>query len=200
MVPALILAGGASTRMGSSKALLTVDGETFVSRLVRIARSGGAADVVVVTGTHDPEIREALGHLPGTTVRIVRNPEPAGGQIASLVTGLDVVDRPGVSAVLVMLVDHPFVSEATVAALLAAWRHTRPPVVRPRYEGRAGHPVLFDRAAFRWLRAAPQNGARGVVRHFGPAAAEIDVDDEGVRLDIDTVEDYQRALARAPRL
>jgi molybdenum cofactor cytidylyltransferase len=196
MVPALILSGGESARMGSPKALLTIGGETFVERLLRVARAGGADDVVVVTGTHDREIRDALGAPPITAVRIVTNPAPEGGQISSLVAGLDVVDRPGVEAVLVMLVDHPLVAPGTVAALLAAWRPARPPVVRPRYEGRAGHPVIFDRAAFGPLRGALEDGARGVVRRFGPMVVEVDVADQGVRLDIDTVEDYRSALAR----
>jgi molybdenum cofactor cytidylyltransferase len=200
MVVALILAGGASTRMGSPKALLTAGGETFVARLVRVARAAGADDVVVVTGTHDAEIREELARAPLTAVRVATNPAPEGGQISSLVAGLDVVDRPGVAAVLVMLVDHPFVSETTVAALLAAWRTTRAPVVRPRYAGRGGHPVVFDRAAFGVLRSRPEGGARAVLRHFGPAVLAVDVEDEGVRLDIDTVEDYRRALGRPPAL
>jgi molybdenum cofactor cytidylyltransferase len=199
LVPAIVLSGGDSSRMGRAKALLEIAGETFLARVVRTLRAGGADDVVVVTGAHDAAIVRALlsDEIRVGPVRVVRNPTPERGQLSSLVTGLDVVDRPGVAAVLVTLVDVPLVRPATVAALLAAWRSSRAPVVRPRFEKRHGHPVVFDRAVFDELRAAPlDEGARTVVHRLGRAVIAVDTDDEGVCLDIDTPEDYASLVAR----
>ena len=205
IVPAIVLCGGASARMGAPKALLDIGGETFLARVVRVLRSSGTDDVVVVTGSHDAEIREGLGSWSPEAMppRVVFNPDHARGQLTSLLAGLAVVDHPGVSAVLVTLVDHPLVRRETVVALLDAWRTTRAPVVRPRFGDRHGHPVVFDRAVFDELRQAPiDQGARAVVRACGSRVVDVPVDDPGVAADIDTPEDYasaQAQLSRDPR-
>ena len=197
-VPAIVLCGGASSRMGRPKALLDLGDETFLSHAVRILHDAGADDVVVVTGTHDEEIRAALdaaplARVPG--VRVVRNPDHALGQLTSLRIGLAVVDHPGVAAVVVALVDHPFVRPETVRLLIEAWTRTRAPVVRPRLRGRHGHPVVFGREVFDALRTAPvEAGARAVVRACGDRVLDLDTEDEGTCLDVDTPEDYVRAM------
>jgi molybdenum cofactor cytidylyltransferase len=96
----------------------------------------------------------------------------------------------------VALVDHPFVRADTVRELTAAWTRTRAPVVRPRLRGRHGHPVVFGREVFDALRAAPvEAGARAVVRACGARVVDVDTDDEGTCLDVDTPDDYARAIA-----
>lgn len=202
IVPGLVLCGGSSSRMGAPKALLAIAGETFLSRVVRVLREGGVDDVVVVTGAHDAEVRASFEEWPFSTLapRVVLNPDHERGQLASLHAGLAAVDRPGVSAVLVTLVDHPLVRTETVAALLARWRATQAPVVRPRFGDRHGHPVIFDRSTFDALRQAPiGEGARAVVRACGSRLLDVPTDDEGVVLDIDTPEQYAAATAQRPR-
>ena len=98
-VPGLVLAGGRSSRMGRPKALLPAGSETFVGRIARILRAGGAGPLVVVAPGADlaARIGAALaGHEPPP--RVVVNPDPARGQLSSLVVGLDAIDRPGVDA------------------------------------------------------------------------------------------------------
>lgn len=200
LVPALVLCGGASSRMGRPKALLDVGGETFLARIVRTLRDAGADDVVAVTGAHDQEIRAALDAWPAglaSAVRVVHNPEHPLGQLSGLRAGLAVVDHPGVAALVVALVDHPFVRAETVRDLLAVWARTRAPVVRPRLRGRHGHPVVFGQEVFDALRAAPLDaGARVVVRGLGDRVVDVDTDDEGTCLDLDTPEDYERIKQR----
>jgi len=202
-LPALVLCGGASSRMGRPKALLDLGGETFLARIVRTLRDAGTNDVVVVTGAHDPEIRAALDAwgddvVPG--VRVACNPDHAQGQLTSLRAGLAVVDHPGVAAIVVALVDHPLVRTETVRALTAAWVRTHAPVVRPRLRGRHGHPVVFGREVFDALRSAPvEAGARAVVRACGDRVVDVETDDEGTCIDVDTPEQYARALARWSR-
>jgi molybdenum cofactor cytidylyltransferase len=190
-MPAVVLAAGRSTRMGQPKALLpaTHAGETFIERLVSTLIAGGIDDVVVVAGEVAPAIRTRLGFR----ARVVANPDVDRGQLSSIVVGLDVVDRPGVLAVMIAPVDQPLVSDVTVRALAEAWRRNRAPIVRPVREGRHGHPVIFDRTVFDELRAAdPSTGARAVVHAHAENLVEIAVDDDGAFADIDTPADYER--------
>lgn len=202
MIPAVILSAGASSRMGRPKALLDLAGEPFLSRIARTLRLGGVADVVVVTGPHDAEIRAWIDSVADRIgpLRVAYNPVHESGQLTSLLAGLATVDHPGVLAMLVTLVDLPLVRPATVTALLAAWRATRAPVVRPRFGERHGHPVVFDRVVFDALRHARlDQGARSVVHTLGAAVLDVPTDDEGVCLDVDTPEDYARAIEVAAR-
>lgn len=190
-MPAVVLAAGRSTRMGQPKALLpaTRAGETFIERLVSTLIAGGIDDVVVVAGDVAAAIRTRLGFR----ARVVANPDVDRGQLSSIVVGLDVVDRPGVLAVMIAPVDQPLVSETTVRALADAWRRNRAPIVRPVREGRHGHPVIFDRAVFDELRTADlSKGARAVVHAHAENLVEIAVDDDGAFANIDTPADYER--------
>jgi molybdenum cofactor cytidylyltransferase len=130
---------------------------TFPSRTVRPLHAAGVDTVVVVSPGAD-DVRRAVAALPVLT-RVVENPHPEHGQLSSLLAGLTLVDHPGVTAMLVTLVDAPFVRVDTVRALLAAYRRTVAPVVRPARGGRHGHPVIFDRRVFQELRRAdPRSG------------------------------------------
>lgn len=191
LTPGVVLAAGASSRMGSPKALLQYRGRTFLAQVVSALRAAGLDDVVVVTGPHDREIRNAAAADPALSgVRFCHNPEHTRGPLSSLHLALALVDHPGVSGIVLALVDHPAVRPDTVGRLLAEWRATKAPVVRPRYQGRHGHPVVFDRDAFSALWEAPlDEGARAVVRAFGPAVRTLEVDDPGVVLDIDSPSD-----------
>ena len=200
LLPGVVLAAGASSRMGSPKALLQYRGRTFLAQVVSTLQAAGLDDVVVVTGAHDREIRHAAAGDPAlTSVRFVHNPEHARGPLSSLHLALALVDHPGASGIVVALVDHPAVRPDTVGRLLAEWRATKAPVVRPRYQERHGHPVIFDRAAFGALWQAPfAEGARAVVRGFGSAVRTVEVDDPGVVLDIDSPADLAALTGQGP--
>jgi CTP:molybdopterin cytidylyltransferase MocA len=195
-VAGILLSGGRSSRMGRPKALLDLDGETFLARTLRTLEAAGIDDVVIVTGAHDEEIRRAcngMALMPG--VRIVTNPAYDQGQLSSILTGLDALAPHHPDAALVALVDQPRVAAPTVVALVEAFHATRAPVVRPAFQGRHGHPVLFSAEVFDALRTAPRDeGAKSVVHAAGERVVTVPVDDEGVVLDIDTPEDYARLL------
>jgi molybdenum cofactor cytidylyltransferase len=126
----------------------------------------------------------------------VFNPSHEQGQQSSLIAGLDALAPHHPDAVLMALIDHPFVRASTVVALVAAFHQSRAPLVRPVFEGRHGHPVLFAQEVFDDLRTAPPDqGARAVVRGLGARVQDVEVDDPGVTFDIDTPEDYARAVA-----
>lgn len=207
MLRAIVLAAGESTRMGTPKPLLPDGtGRVFVTRVLHTFHAAGVADVTVVTGAmHDRIVRAVAADAPrGAVIRFARNPDPARGQLSSLVAGLAAADRPGVDAVLMTLVDVPFVAPATIGAVIAAFERTRAPIVRPMARGRTGaasdgerhgHPVLFRRSLFEELRRAdPAAGAKTVVRRHAAEIVNVEVNDEGALLDVDTPDEYERAL------
>jgi molybdenum cofactor cytidylyltransferase len=193
LIPALVLAAGRSSRIGRPKATLPLeDGETFLSRIVRTFLDAGVDDLVVVVGHHVDEIVDSL-EATGLSARIVVNRNYDRGQLSSIVAGLAIVDRPGVAAALITLVDVPFVSAATVRTVLECYRRTHAPVVRPTSGTRHGHPLLIDRRLFDELRSAdPASGAKPVVRAHASAAGDVPIADEGAYIDIDTEDEYRK--------
>lgn len=193
MIPGIVLAGGRSSRMGRPKALLPIGADRFFDRITRTLASAGVAEIVVVVGADAEAIRAEARPAPG--VRIVDNPDHERGQLTSLLAGLNAVDTARVEAVLVTLIDVPLVSADTVRTLIAAQRESGAPVVRPVSRGRHGHPVIFGRALFDELRRAdPAGGAKPVVRAHAAEMKEVPIDDEGAFIDIDTREDFERAI------
>ena len=182
--------------MGRAKATLPLDAtDTFLTRIVRTFLEADVDDVVVVVG-HEADAIVSSFSASGLPARFVVNHDYDRGQWSSLVAGLGVVDRPGVSATLMTLVDVPLVTADTVRAVLACYRRTHAPVVRPTAGSRHGHPLLVDRSLFAELRAAdPAEGAKPVIRAHASAAGDIAIADEGAFRDIDTEEDYLRMIS-----
>ena len=193
MIPAIVLAAGKSSRMGRPKATLPIDArDTFLTRIVRTFAAASVEDIVVVVGHHADAIVASLSESD-VHARVVENPAYEQGQLSSLLAGLRVVDRPGVVAALVTLVDVPLVSEATVRAVVDRYRQTHAPVVRPVRGDEHGHPVLVDRSLFDAIRRAdPSQGAKPVIRANVSAAGDVEIADAGAFADFDTPEDYNR--------
>ena len=184
--------------MGRAKALLPIGDGTFLTRIVRTFLDAGVDDVVVVVG-HDAESIVRDFSASGLPARFVLNREYDRGQLSSLLAALAVIDRPGVVAALVTLVDVPLVSASTVRTVIDRYRQTHAPVVRPTSGSRHGHPLLLDRSMFDELRAAdPETGAKPIVRAHASQDGDVEVADEGAFTDIDTVDDYKRALLSGP--
>lgn len=199
-VAAIVLAAGASARMGRPKAALPLGaaGETVLSTGVRALLSAGVPRVVIVAGAHPGAIREAWP-VPDPRVEIVDHAGWEAGQLSSLLAGLAALGEPP-DAVLVTLVDVPLVMPATIRAVVEAWRASRAPIVRPARGDEHGHPVLFDRALFDELaRADLSTGAKPVVRAHAAATLNVQVQDEGAFADMDTPEDYERLRTLARR-
>lgn len=190
MIRGIVLAAGASSRMGQAKAALPLGqtGETLIARVVRTLLHGGVPDVTVVAGAHIDAVRLAMPrHEP--RARVIEHVGWQQGQLSSLHAGLAAIDDPLLEAALVTLVDVPLVQPSTVGALIAEWRQTRAAIVRPADGDRHGHPVIFDAAVFADLRAADvKTGAKSVfARH---RVLDLPVSDPGAYIDLDTPEDY----------
>jgi CTP:molybdopterin cytidylyltransferase MocA len=173
--------------MGRPKALLRVEGTTFVRRILDTLHAGGVSDVTVVLRSGHGEISTEVIAGGG---RVVVNPRADEGQLSSLVAGLDAIDAPGVDASLVTLVDVPLIQPLTIRALVERAAHATAPVIRAAYRGRHGHPVIFARAVFDAIRNAdPALGAKAVLRTV--QVEDVEVDDPFVLTDVDTPADYE---------
>jgi len=201
MIPAIVLAAGKSSRMGRPKALLPIgtSGDTFLTRILRELRAGGAQQIIIVIGSHAAEIRASLP-ADDRSLTIVENPRFEEGQLSSLLAGLDAAEAitggAAVEAVMMTLVDLPLITAATVRAVLDAQRRAPDaPLIRPRRGDRRGHPVIFHRALFEELRTAdPSRGAKPVVHAHAAEEVSVDVDDDGPFIDVDTPQDYERLI------
>ncbi len=194
MIAGIILAAGASSRMGSPKALLDYRGETFIQRLVRVL-SAVCDPVIVVLGYHADALRPAV---PDATV--VVNPAPERGQLSSLQTGLAALPADA-EGFLFTPVDSPAVEIATVERLAAEFRRRDPAIqlVIPRYQGQRGHPVFATRAIANELSALPLTAqARDVIHGHVSETLYIDVNDPRILTDIDDREAYRRLSEAAP--
>jgi molybdenum cofactor cytidylyltransferase len=188
----IILAGGASQRMGFPKALLQYAGETFLDRLIGIF-AASASEVIVVVGRHAKEIRSSLRR----SAHFVTNAEWELGQLSSLQCALTVLPA-GTDAALFMPVDCPAIRPDTPAALLRNFDAGTDFVI-PRYEGRRGHPVLFDaRLTPEFLALPPDAAARDVVHRYVGSTRYVDVDDPGIVRDIDEPADYAALAGVSP--
>jgi molybdenum cofactor cytidylyltransferase len=191
MIAAVILSAGESSRMGRPKALLPIAGQTFIERIVASLRQAGLEKIIVILG-HDAEaMRQKITHLP---VTILVNTDYRQGQLSSLQTALrHLLGDEHCSAMLVHLVDHPYINPALVKLLIQRFEASGKPIAVPRFHGKRGHPVVFARSLFDELLAAPEDqGARAVVNAHRQETLEIDTEDEGITVDIDTPELYRR--------
>jgi molybdenum cofactor cytidylyltransferase len=174
---AVILAGGASRRMGSPKALLAYRGQTFLDRQIELFQP--CDRTVVVLGYDAERIRAGVRN----SAVFVVNPNPELGQLSSLQCGLRAVGDA--DAVFFTPVDYPLIDSKTVTRLI----EVNAPFVMPRYQGRRGHPVLVGRDMVEDLLAC-QTNARDVIRAHEPLY--LDVDDPGILEDIDDPTAYAR--------
>ena len=190
MVGAIVLAAGASRRMGRSKALLPLGDGTVLSTVVeRVLRS--PVDLLVLVLGHEADrVRQAARLPPDPRMRIVVNAGWAQGMASSLREGLAAC--AGCGAVVVALGDQPGVDPDVIALLITAWRAGAPLAV-PVAGDRLGHPVLFDRRLFASLRVLEGDvGARDVVKEHWTEAAQVPAAPLG---DLDTPADYDALVA-----
>lgn len=184
---AIILAAGASRRMGIPKSLLPLGGGTFLSRITGSLREAGVGEIVIVLGADEGAIRPTLGWFDGA---VVTNRRWEQGQLSSVIAGLDALEHEGVEGAILWPVDHPLVGAGVVRDLAAGFGRTGKQIIVPTCRGWRGHPVLFSAELFPALRSASTTlGARDVLRRHPQEVQEVPTEDEGILRNIDTPED-----------
>lgn len=189
MVSAVVLAAGASTRMGSQKLLLPLGGEPIVRRTVREVCAAGFDDVLVVVG-HEHE--KVVAALDGLSIRHVVNDEYRTGMGSSFRSAVEQLE--GSEAAMFALGDQPFVTALEYLSVLTTYRQRTPGIVSARFGEVTAPPHLFSRAFFPEL-ARLTHGARSVLQRHGDQTIVLHFPSDLLQ-DIDTPEDYERATQR----
>jgi molybdenum cofactor cytidylyltransferase len=179
--------------MGRPKQLLPLNGKSAIRRCVEGIIAAGVRDVVVVLGMNGGEAAAALA---GLMVKVAFNGNAESEMAESVRIGLRETD-PSASGVLVCLADHPLVSAETIGTLIALHAKNPRTIVVPCCRGRRGHPTLFPASLVREVFSGLT--LRDVLAKHADRITAADVDDEGVVLDMDTKEDYERMRHRFDR-
>lgn len=175
--------------MGEPKALLRVEKQTFIERIIAALVQARIREIIVVLGRHADEIRPTIIELP---VKVVVNEEYKKGQLSSLQAAIRSLQGEDCDGILVHLVDHPFVNPDLVEEMINRFYESKSLIVVPTCKGRRGHPVLFSSRLFEELLAAPlEIGAKQVVHAHRAETLEIETSEEGVVIDIDTPGEYK---------
>jgi molybdenum cofactor cytidylyltransferase len=183
---AVVLAAGASTRMGRPKLALPVRGVPMLRRVVEAAAASRCTEVVVVLGgAHAAVYRPLLDGLP---VRVAENPDPAEGMGSSIRAGVAAVS-PEASGVVILLADQPLVTATLIDRLVETAVSGGHRIVASAYRGIVGPPAYFDRALFlELLTLEGDRGARSVIERYPRQGVAVPLPDEAA-VDVDVPDD-----------
>jgi CTP:molybdopterin cytidylyltransferase MocA len=192
-IAAVILSAGFSERMGRFKPLLPLGTRTIIERVVNTFQSAGIGEILVVTGYRAADVRQAVSALP---VRCVANTDYMKGMFSSVLAGIQRLSED-CRAFFVHPADIPLVKPQTIRQLAGAFGEDSPVVLYPTFDGRRGHPPLIAASLIpRILMWSGSGGLRAVLTGHHDDSAELAVNDEGILMDLDTPEDYQRMRTR----
>lgn len=192
-VAAVILAAGASTRMGQPKALIPWGGSTLLKwELDELMRSS-VDDIVVVTGRYADDVRRSLGDGARYCVFNQRWPQGRATSLAKGAEALVAGGRPAPDVIVIQNVDQP-TRAGIIDTLVAELRDTGAEVVQPSYQGKAGHPVVLAGALLPELMAVTEEtmGLRAVLGRHRPRLLPMD-SEPVVRIDLDTPDTLDEA-------
>lgn len=191
MLTAIIVAAGYSFRMKQFKPLLSLGKSTVLERAVESFLKGGIEDIRVVVGHRANELYPILERLG---VRAIINPNFAEGMFSSVQAGVHSLS-PDVRGFFLLPVDNPMVNPDTVKKLQNAFFSTEYGIIYPAYQGMRGHPpIISSRFISKVTVWEGTGGMRTLLQQYEQDALEIEVEDPGVLLDMDTPEDYQEML------
>ena len=183
MAEGIILAGGFSSRTQNNKMLLNIDNKPLIIHTINSMKPF-VERIIVVTGHYDQEIRKAL---QDENVEIYYNENYPDGMFSSVLRGVketkdDFFIMPG---------DIPFVKNSTYMSLLNGTKDVR----YPRYKGKDGHPLFLKKEMIKKLLQEPMDSNLKAFRDRQDCEA-IEVEDENINRDIDTMDEYKEIVER----
>lgn len=190
-VSAILLAAGSSKRMGQPKQLLPLGSKPIIRHCLDNLAVAGIRNTVIVLGQNGSKILDSLKELP---VQVIFNETPESEMAESVRIGLRTLHESS-TGVLVHLSDHPLVSVETLKSLVQCHVETPDRIIIPLYKGRRGHPTLFPKPVIDEVFVGLN--LRDIINKDSSRIRFLNVDDEGVVVDIDTPEDYKRICERS---
>ena len=185
----LILAAGASSRMGQPKQLLPFANKTLIQLSIETALDSHCKNIYCVVGANANAVIENIGDYP---IHIIQNPNYQQGLSSSIKAGLEVLEKENFEAVLITLADQPKINSSHLNSLINTWKDHPYQAVATRYKDNIGVPTLFPKHYFKDLKALTgDKGARTLLNKSKKDFLAISFEELA---DIDTPEDYQKLL------
>ena len=194
----IILAAGESSRLGEPKQLLIFQGKTLIRRAVETAIESKCFPVAVILGANFEKIEKEIEDL---NCLIFRNENWRGGMSSSIKTGLEQMREiaPEIDGVVITLCDQPFVKSSDIKRLVETFLQTNKPIIASVYKKTVGVPALFSTEIFEDLKNLSEDkGARHLIAENIPNVEMIAL--ENAVFDIDTSEDYERAIEKSSEI
>jgi len=188
----VILAAGASTRLGEPKQNLLFRDKGLLNHALAIAMETNCAPILIITGAHTFKTDE----INDSKAYVVQNHDWQTGITSSISLGVSYLQQkePNISGVILMVCDQPYVTSTLLNQLIAENIQTNIPIIACSYQDTLGTPVLFNKAYFSDLTSLKgDEGAKKIIYQNLANVASIPF--EKGSIDIDTKEDYQRLLA-----
>jgi len=186
----IILAAGASRRMGQPKQLLPYQATPLIEHITAVAIHSVCEPIVVVLGAYASIIEPKMSHL---NIQIAFNEQWSTGMASSLKCGLSKIQTitPNLDAVIVMLGDQPLVSTSLIQQFVTKYQTTNFPIVASQYHKIVGVPALFDHSLFRELATIEGDvGAKSIIGRYYSKVLTIPFAEGAI--DMDTPEDWKR--------
>jgi len=186
----IILAAGASTRMGKPKQLLVYQGRTFLQHTIDAAVNSQCRPILVIVGANAAKIKGEISNFP---VQIVENQQWSAGMSASIRVGMEalIAVQKNITAVVITLCDQPFLSSTIINKIFDVYLATHKSIVACQYADTLGVPALFSRAIFSELMSLQAGvGAKSIINKYRDDVLAVPFPEGAI--DIDTPQDYEQ--------
>lgn len=185
---AIVLAAGASTRMKQQKLLLPFNGKSIIETVVENVARSVQSNIMVVLGSHRDEIHRKVGTIPA---HFCVNENYLDGMLSSVICGFRALPKSA-SAALLFLGDQPQIPSKVTDLVVETWRQNNKGIVIPTFNGRRGHPALFDTKYIPEIeKLDSEKGLRALAEKFKNDVLEVECNIPAILRDIDTPEDYR---------
>ncbi len=192
----IILAAGSATRMGKTKQLLAFEGTTLLGRVLENATKSDLDELIVVLG-HDAGTILKTIDFSNIGIKTVINKNYAHGQSTSLIKGLEAVS-PSSAGALFLLSDQPLITTGIINQMIKAFQTSNAPIIIPFCKGRRGNPVIISRDLFPKLTSlSADTGARVIFDEYKDSIEKVNIENDDILFDVDTVTDYENLLTRS---
>ena len=189
----IILAAGASVRMGCPKLLLPWQDTTVIGHIIRQWRDLGTAQIVVVHRPNDTPLFVELDKLNFSSQNRVENPQPERGMFSSILCAAQWNGwNDDISSHAIVLGDQPHLHLDTLRALMEFHFSHPGAICQPFFGDHERHPVFLPRRAFDSLKTTRAKTLKDFLKHISSPAVQYPMNDPGLALDMDTPKDYTR--------